>query len=133
MNTYEEKISLLVEMIAFSIVDGKLHQREYEFLSIVAKELKIDKQIFDDLFHTEIPVNPIKTEYQRIQQFYRLALLMHVDGVLHEKEEIAIKQIAINMGLNPSVTKRLLVMIKISPTHMIDPDYLMEAFKEQHN
>ena len=133
MNTYEEKISLLVEMIAFSIVDGKLHQREYEFLLIVAKELKIEKRAFDDLFHREMPLNIIKTEYQRIQQFYRLALLMHVDAVLHEKEEIAIKQIAINMGLNPSVTKRLLLMIKVSPTHMIDPAYLMEAFKEQQN
>ena len=133
MNTYNQKISLLAEMIAFSIVDGKLHQREYEFLSIVANELKIEKAVFKDLFHKELPNNIIKTEIQRIHQFYRLALLMHVDGVLHEKEEIAIKQIAINMGLNPSVTKRLLLMIKTSPTHMIDAQYLMEAFKEQHN
>ena len=133
MDRHEDKINLLAEMIAFSIVDGKLHQREYEFIALIAKQLNVDKASFNDLFHQELPKNVIKSEYQRIQQFYRLALLMHIDGVLHEKEEVAIKQIAINMALNPGVTKRILTMIKMSPTHTIDPDYLMEAFKEQHN
>jgi hypothetical protein len=133
MDRYEDKINLLAEMIAFSIVDGKLHQREYEFIALIAKQLNVDKASFNDLFHQELPKNVIKSEFQRIQQFYRLALLMHIDGVLHEKEEVAIKQIAINMALNPVVTKRILTMIKMSPTHTIDPDYLIEAFKEQHN
>ena len=82
MNTYDEKISLLVEMIAFSTVDGHLHKREYEFLAIVAKELKISLPVFKDLFHQELPQSVIKTEFERIQQFYRLALLMHSDGFL---------------------------------------------------
>jgi len=133
MNTYEEKISLLTEMIAFSVIDGRLHQREYEFLSIVARELKIDKEVFDDLFHQELPVKIIKSETQRIHQFYRLALLMHVDGVLHEKEEIAIKQMSINMGLNPAATKKLLNIMKERPNKIIDPKLLMETFKEQYN
>jgi hypothetical protein len=29
---YEEKKNLLLEMIAFSTVDGHLHKKEYEFL-----------------------------------------------------------------------------------------------------
>ncbi len=133
MTTREEKINLLSEMIAFSIVDGQLHKREYDFIALVALELNISKADYDDLFHQEIKPLAIKTEFQRIQQFYRLALLMHVDGILHKKEENAIKQIAINMGLNPMVTKRILLMIKVSPTRTIDPEYLLEAFKEQHN
>lgn len=133
MHSYEERISLLMEMMAFAVVDGKLHKREYEFLWLVACGLGIEKTTFDDLFHQEIKPVVIKTEFQRIQQFYRLALLMQVDGVMHEKEQTAIRQIAINMGLNPSVTKRILLMIKISPTGMIDPDFLLEAFKEQQN
>jgi uncharacterized tellurite resistance protein B-like protein len=133
MNTYEERISLLMEMIAFSVVDGRLHEREYEFLSLVAHELKIDPNAFNELFHQEVFPNVIKSEFQRIQQFYRLALLMHVDGVLHEKEDIAIRQIAINMGLNPAVTGRILDTIKVSPTKVLDPDFLLDAFREQHN
>ena len=42
----------------------------------------------------------IKDEFNRVCQFYRLFLLMHCDGVLHEVEQIKINEIGINMGLN---------------------------------
>ncbi|MBP2282727.1 putative tellurite resistance protein B-like protein [Flavobacterium sp. CG_23.5] len=133
MDTNEEKVSLLLEMIAFSTVDGKLHKREYDFLYLVADELNIEKEDFNDLFHQELPKIVIKTEFQRIQQFYRLALLMHVDQILHKKEEIAIQQIAVDMGLNPSSTKRILEMMKKAPNAIIPPEVLLNVFQEQQN
>lgn len=133
MNSFEEKRSLLLEMIAFSTVDGRLHTREYQFLKIIAKELSIENEVFDDLFHQELPVMSIKSQFQRIQQFYRLALLMHCDGILHEKEETAIRQIAITMGLNPYATKRILEMMKASTNGMISGELLLEVFQEQYN
>jgi uncharacterized tellurite resistance protein B-like protein len=133
MNSFEEKRSLLLEMISFSIVDGKLHQRELDFIWIVAKELGFTRAEYSDLFHQELPHLPIKSEFQRIQQFYRLALIMHCDGVLHEKESIAIRQIAIDMGLNPGATKRVLKMMQESPNAMIDAKALLGMFQEQHN
>lgn len=133
MNTYGEKINLLSEMIAFSVVDGRLHEREYQFIWIIAQELRIDKKEFNDLFHRELPTEIVKSEFERIQQFYRLALLMHVDGILHEKEEVSIRQIAINMGLNPSATRRILKLMKASPSAMIEPQILLEYFHEQLN
>jgi uncharacterized tellurite resistance protein B-like protein len=133
MDTYEEKRSLLLEMIAFSAVDGQLHKREYDFLFIVANELNIEKGKFNDLFHQELPKLPIKSEFQRIQQFYRLALLMHCDGVLHNKETVAIQQIAIEMGLNPEATKRILKLMKEAPNAIINGEVLLNVFQEQHN
>ena len=133
MDTYEEKRSLLLEMIAFSAVDGQLHKREYDFLFIVANELNIEKGKFNDLFHQELPKLPIKSEFQRIQQFYRLALLMHCDGVLHNKETVAIQQIAIEMGLNPEATKRILKLMKEAPNATINGEVLLNVFQEQHN
>ncbi|POY40862.1 excinuclease ABC subunit B [Flavobacterium alvei] len=133
MPTYEEKISLLLEMIAFATIDGSLHKKEYMFLSIVADELKITKEVFDDLFHQELPFIVIKSEFERFHQFYRLALLMHCDGVLHPKEEIAIQQIGIDMGLNPIVTNRILKMMKKTQSPVIEAEVLLGIFKEQHN
>ena len=133
MEKYEEKLALLTEMIAFSIVDGKLHDREYLFLSMIAEELQISKDDFKSLFHQENYLVVIKSEFERIQQFYRLALLMHCDGVLHEKEEIAIKQMGVNMGLNPFAIKRILKAMEASPTRMIDGETLVNIFKEQLN
>lgn len=131
--TKAQKVSLLLDMIAFAIVDGELHEREYNFLSLIAIELGIDKEEFKQLFHEENPSEVIKNEFERIQQFYRLALLMHCDGVLHEREEIKIHEIGINMGLNPSAMKRVLKAMEQSPTRMVSPDYLLEVFQEQSN
>ena len=133
MHTYDQKISLVLEMIAFATIDGVLHQKEYAFLAIVANELKISKAVFDDLFHQELPHLVIKSEFERFHQFYRLALLMHSDGVLHPKEEVAILQIGIDMGLNPIVTKRMLKMMKMKQSPIIEADILLEIFKEQQN
>ncbi len=131
--TKAQKISLLLDMIAFAIVDGELHEREYNFLSLIAIELGINKEEFKQLFHEENPSEVIKNEFERIQQFYRLALLMHCDGVLHEREEIKIHEIGITMGLNPSAMKRVLKAMEQSPTRMVSPDYLLEVFQEQSN
>lgn len=133
MPTYEEKISLVLEMIAFATIDGNLHKKEYEFLSIVANELNISRAVFNDLFHQELPYKVIKSEFERFHQFYRLALLMHSDGVLHPKEEVAILQIGIDMGLNPIVTNRILKMMKMKQSPIIEANVLLEIFKEQHN
>lgn len=133
MDSFEEKRNLLLEMIAFSAVDGQLHRREYKFLLIIAQELNIDKDVFDDLFHQEIPHIPLKSEFERIQQFYRLALLMHSDGTLHTKEEEAIQQISLNMGLNPVATNRILKIMKNGSSPIMNPDKVISIFQEQHN
>jgi len=133
INTFEEKRNLLLEMIAFSTVDGQLHKREYDFLVILSQELQINKEVFNDLFHQELPIGMIKSEFERIQQFYRLALLMHADGVLHRKEENAFQQISINMGLNPMAIKRILKMMNKNSDPTIEPAILLKIFQEQHN
>jgi hypothetical protein len=63
-------------MIAFSTVDGHLHKKRIFFV-FDCQSIEHRKGGFNDLFHQELPKLPIKNEFQRIQQFYRLALLMH--------------------------------------------------------
>ncbi|WP_445719572.1 TerB family tellurite resistance protein [Flavobacterium sp.] len=133
MDSYQEKISLLQEMIAFALVDGELHDREYDFLEIVSQELEIEKETFLKLFQTSSKTVVIKDEFNRICQFYRLALLMHCDGVLHEREQIKINEIGINMGLNPFAMKRVLHLMKTSPERMVPAEVLLSVFSEQHN
>jgi hypothetical protein len=133
MDTLQEKLSLLQEMIAFALIDGELHDREYDFLEMVAMELEIEKPVFHKLFENRASVSVIKDEFHRICQFYRLALLMHSDGVLHEAEQIKINEIGINMGLNPYAMKRVLNLMKNSPNQMVEGDVLLSVFTEQHN
>ena len=133
METKQEKISLLADMISFAIVDGELHKREYQFLKMISQELGIEKVEFKQLFHQENRSEIIKSEFERIQQFYRLALLMHSDGVLHEKEIVKIHEIGVNMGLNPHAIRRVLKAMKNSVTNTVEAEFLLEVFKEQLN
>jgi len=133
MNSYEEKLSLLTEMIAFAKIDGQVHEREYRFLSIVASQLSVENDAFKTLFTKPAPKVIIKTEHQRILQFYRLALLMQADGVLHSNEQVAIREMGINMGLSPFAMKSVLVEMQQSPTGLIDPEVLLALFRAQQN
>jgi len=133
MNSYEEKLSLLSEMIAFAKIDGQVHEREHRFLSIVAAQLKVENDDFKTLFKAPAPKVIAKTEHQRILQFYRLALLMQADGVLHSNEQVAIREMGINMGLSPFAMKSVLVEMQRSPTGLIDPEVLLALFRAQQN
>ena len=133
MNPEQERISLLQEMISFALVDGELHDREYDFIEMVALELGVEKATLLKLYDNKGEVTVIKDEINRICQFYRLALLMQCDYVLHENEYIKINEIGINMGLNPYAMKRVLKLIEKSPNHMVDGQTLIAMFSEQLN
>lgn len=133
MSTYEEKLSLLSEMIAFAQIDGQVHEREYQLLAIVASQLGIEETVFKGLFDKKAEKVIIKSEYERIMQFYRLALLMHADGVLHQNEQIAIREMGINMGLSPYAMRSVLVEMQKSSTGLVEPSVLLALFRAQHN
>ncbi len=79
MSTYEEKLSILAEMISFARVENTLKKVEYNFLLGVADQLGIDKITFESLFHTEVERILPKSQADRILQFHRLVLLMNVE------------------------------------------------------
>jgi uncharacterized tellurite resistance protein B-like protein len=133
MNNYDKKISLIMEMIAFSVVDGRLHNKEYDFIKLVAQELKIGQTDFKELFHKELPVGVLKTSAERIEQFYRLALLMHADGFIHTEENRTIYEIAIKMGLNPAATKKILGAMQNLTSKALEEDFIFKIFKHQLN
>jgi len=133
MSTYQEKLSLLSDMIAFARVDGQINERELRFLQIIARNLKVEENVFNDLFCNPVPHITIKDEHERILHFYRLALLMHADGILHDKEQVAIHEIGVSMGLSPYATETILDAMAASSTGMVDPHFLLEVFKAQQN
>ena len=133
MLTYKEKLSLLNEMVSLSMTDGKLHSREHQFIKIIAQEFNVKESDLEELFHSNPPKVVIKSEFKRIEHFYRMALLMHSDHHKHEDEVEFLKNIAINLGLNPMAVRRAIDEMDKSPTRMLEPEVLLGIFKEQHN
>lgn len=133
MITYKEKLSLLGDMIELSKVDGQLHDREYEFIKMVAEELNVRMTDFEELFSLPNELLVFKSEFKRIEHFYRLALLSHCDNHHHDREHEFMYQLGLKLGLNPFSIKRVLKEMDNSPTRMIEPELLLGIFKEQHN
>ena len=133
METRSEKISLLSEMIAFAIVDGELHDKEYDFLKLLSCELGIENAAFIDLFRKRDKIIPIKNGFERIVHFYQLSLLMYCDEIIHKYEDVSIHKIGLKLGLNPQAMNRVLNLMKNAPNHIVAPEKVICIFEEQLN
>ena len=133
MSSENEKKNLLLDLIAFAQIDGKLHDKELMFLSLLSESLKINEKEFKALFHLEIKPTKPKTESERYEQFYKLALLMFSDGIKHPIEVNKLAEIGLFLGLNPFATKKILTLMEIAPKRIIAPEVIYKIIQEQYN
>ncbi len=133
MSTYEEKLSILSEMIAFAKADNVLRVAEYSFLVDVASSLGIEKAIFDGLLQEKAEKKILKTQAERIVQFHRLVLLMNVDREQHQSEIRKLHNVGLSMGLPPSAISQVLEVMHQYPNKVIPPDVLIKIFTAHYN
>ncbi len=132
MSSYEEKLSILSEMIALARADHVISDAEFYFLQSVADQLGIDEETFQSLFETEVKKIIPKTQAERILQFHRLVLLMNVDEQ-HELEVAKLHNIGLGMGLPPGAIEQVLTIMHQYPNKIVPPDVLIEIFKAHYN
>jgi uncharacterized tellurite resistance protein B-like protein len=133
MNSYEEKLSILSEMIAFARVDEQMKQSEYLFLKGVARLLKVDDPTFNHLLRNKAEPKKLKNQAERLVQFHRLLLLMNVDQEQHRLEIHELHNIGLRMGLPPSAIDQVLEVMHQYPDNAIPPDVLIQIFKAHYN
>ncbi|GEC71327.1 hypothetical protein SAMN05443543_10971 [Flavobacterium flevense] len=131
MDTCEEKKKLLLEMIAFAIVDGELSKKGYDFLFLIANELNFEKGGFIDLLGQELPPLPDNLKLHRIKQFYQLVVFFQNDGILYKQDPDLIIHIAISMGLDTDAVRLLLKKMKNAPNTTISDDTLWNIFHDE--
>jgi hypothetical protein len=100
---------------------------------MVSEELNVRTEDFEELFTLPNELLVFKSEFKRIEHFYRLALLSHCDHHHHEREHEFMYQLGLKLGLNSFAIKRVLGEMDKSLNRTIDPDFLLGIFKEQHN
>lgn len=132
-NEKNEKLSLLAQLVKLARADNEVKQAEYDFLSIIAKQLEITPEEFKTVFEENIEFQPPKLEAERILQFQRLILLMQVDQSIEIEELNHIREVGIRMGLNPSATNKVLEIMKKYENGIVPPEELLAIFKIHHN
>lgn len=133
METHQEKLSLLQDLIALSEVDGNVSFSEENFIQTIAAKLGISENELTELKRNPVDYNPEDKEVDRIVQFYRLLLLMNVDHNRDEREIEFCKETALKMGLNPIATNTTIEQILKSETGMMSPDEVIQIFQPYHN
>lgn len=133
MSSYEEKLSILSEMISLARVDQEIQSSEFDFLWGVAERLGVNRDDFETLF--QYPARNIipKTLGERILQFHRLVLLMNVDNRQSLKEVDKLHNVGLRMGLPPSAIDQVLALMHQYPDKIVPPDVLIGIFKAHYN
>ncbi len=133
MDSYQEKLSILSELISFARVDYKLKEDEYDFLLSVAQLMNIKKTSLDELLQQTVEISVPKSQIDRIVQFHRLLLLMNIDNEQHKKEIEKLHNIGLWMGLPPSAISQVLEVMHQYPNKAVPPDVLFTIFRAHQN
>ncbi len=133
MDEKNEKLSLLKELVKLANSDKNLKQAEYDFLSAIAIQLEITPEDFIKVFEENISFQPPKLEGERILQFQRLILLMHIDQSVDGEQLRIVRELGIRMGLNPSATNKVLERMNDFDGGIIPPHELIAIFQAYHN
>jgi len=112
MNTYDEKLSMLSQMISFAQEDNVLKISEYYFLLDVASNLGVEKDAFDNLLHNRAEYKILQSQADRIVQFHRLVLLMNIDKEQHPSEIRKLHDMGLWMGFTPFDAIKVKLMFK---------------------
>lgn len=129
----KENISQLSDLIGLMLSDGKVKEKEYDFLIRIANEMGISQLEVDMMMEKNIEFKPPTSEFERITQFYRLVLLMNVDKEISLKELNYVKDLAIRMGLRPGSTDKILEIMDKYPEKKVPADVLITVFQANHN
>ena len=128
-----EKLGILAQMISFAKVDNEIKDSEYDFLLGVAKQLEVDKETFDSLFHKKVEKVLLKSEAERILQFHRLVLLMNVDREQRLVEIEQLHNIGLGFGLPQAAIEQVLTIMHNYPDKVVPPAVLINIFKAYNN
>lgn len=130
----EEKLSLLSDLIHLVRSEREIHPQEYRFIQTVARHMKVREPELKRLFTSKRPryVAP-RTEPERILQFQRLLLLMNIDRSGSKREERALKEATLRMGLNPIAVERVLAVMDDYPDRIVPPKVMIDIFRTFYN
>lgn len=131
MNT--ENLQIISDMLAMAKADQTIHEREYDFILVVAERMGVSKTEVDALLENPQEQMVYKTELQRITQFHRLLLVMNIDEETHFVEIDALRNYGLKLGIRPEAIEQILNEMGDHQNKMIPSERLVEIFKRFYN
>lgn len=131
--SYQEKLSLLNELIHLGDVDGRMAMEEFELIRAIAERLGISDEDLEKVVRTEVPFTPPKSEMERILWLQAFSLVTIADERVDEREVKFIQRIGLRLGFNPQPINELLRRLMAHPGKPLSPGDLIRLFQVSHN
>lgn len=128
-----ENLQIISDMLLMAKADKHLHEREYDFILVVARRMGISKDEVDALIKNPQDKMVYKTEMQRLTQFHRLLLVMNVDEETQFVEIDMLRNYGLKLGIRPEAVQQILSEMADYRHKMIPSHRLVEIFKRFYN
>jgi len=125
--------SLLSDLILMVMVDGKIRPSEIQLIEKMAKRMVISKSEVQELLQNPKATALPFSEADRITHFYKLMLVMQVDGEAHSSELEALVNFGLKMGIRPAVTQQILKKMTQYENGIVPAAELLKIFKIYYN
>jgi uncharacterized tellurite resistance protein B-like protein len=126
---------ILSLMIELSLADGKMTQEEYLFMSRYAAQNGIAPGLFESMIRKngKVKLNFPKTEKERMEIFYYLLFIVKSDMQILPKEENLVYHYGFKLGINESLIRDFLNILKAYMGKQVPPDLLLDQIKKYLN
>jgi hypothetical protein len=128
----EQKISHLKALYHLALTDGTLAKSEAVYIKIVADGLNVPVDVLEQFDGVEPDLILPDREYKLFSLFHRLAIIIMIDGTVHEEEERRCFDLGIKMGLHPNAVGDIINHVRTDSSHE-SPQTIIGIFKRYMN
>ncbi|TDI73353.1 MAG: TerB family tellurite resistance protein [Bacteroidetes bacterium] len=129
----DDKHALISDLINLAKADEKITSQEYDLIFRLANRMGVTKEKVKVLLQNPVPSKPIFSELERITHFHKLLSLMNVDGEVHEKEIIVLRNFGLKMGIRPGAIDQILIKMNDYEDKIIPIQELLNIFRAHYN
>jgi len=130
---YDDKNALISDLIILAKADEKITPQEYDLILRLAKRMGVTKRKVKVLLQNPVVSKPIFSELKRITHFHKLLSLMNVDGEVHEKEIIVLRNFGLKMGIRPGAINQILIKMNEYEDKIIPTQELLNILRAHYN
>lgn len=129
------KILFLKQLAKIIKADNKIVENETAFLLDISKLMNIEPNEIQDYLDLEKIVGTSKSNIsktEKINQIYRLILMMKIDGIVAKEEIELIKNISLEMGLSTQSINILFDKV-VKQNKLLSDEELTDIFRIENN
>jgi len=129
------KILFLKQLAKIIKADNKIVENETAFLLDISKLMNIEPNEIQDYLDLEKIVGTSKSNIsktEKINQIYRLILMMKIDGIVAKEEIELIKNISLEMGLSTQSINILFDKV-VKQNKLLSDEELTAIFRIENN